>query len=366
MSVRQAQTSGAGAAPDGADAREKLVAAVHEAVARISREGGGYVSKNVLPGVTIVAESPYGKQVKVSFTDEMVDEFSGRLSKGEVKWVKVEVLPEGCRVYLGTRLDPPATWRPSQHLALLPDAFNAALSALGVGELLEKEFGVRLAARGVSVRRMHCLKHYFYLGRIKRAPVVLVSFDVNGEPLTVNALALSFDPEGGEAVLEFDALLRHGDRKLTRRLYVLSWLDRKLWDALRKLKEEGKVRDFRKIYDESGKLDAYVVNLGDREVVITHPEGDCNRHIDFVDEEYIVYHRKLRIERGRGGKIGLEAAAKKWLEEVEEESSRLLASLKQDVRKLLRSGDPRLKELGHLLACLIIQAYREAQAAIPI
>jgi hypothetical protein len=36
-----------------------------------------------------------------------------------------------------------------------------------------------------------------------------------------------------------------------------------------------------------------------------------------------------------------------------------------DARRLLRSRDPRLRDLGHLLAVLIIRAYEEAERVIP-
>jgi hypothetical protein len=363
MSVRQAQVGGAaaGSAPSSAsaDARERLVAAVREAVALISREGGGYITKSVIPGVTIVAKSPYGRKVKVVFSDEVVDELLGRLSESTMKWVGAEVLPEGYTAFLGTMVSLPSTWRSPRYFALLSDAFNAAVSALGVGEVLEKELGLRLEARGVSVRRM------YRADDLKRRPVVLVDFDVNGKPLTANMFTVSFDPDSGRALLRFEALLRHGDRRLARRLYVLAWLRKEMWEALRKLRDEGKVRDFSGGYDEHGKRYIYKVDLGDRKVVVTHPEGDCARFIKFFDEQCIVYDRTLRIERGKGGEINLVAAAEKWLEDIEQESRRLLASLKRDANRLMGSDDPRERELGHLLAVLIKRAYEEAEMAIP-
>jgi hypothetical protein len=196
--------------------------------------------------------------------------------------------------------------------------------------------------------------------------VVLVDFDVNGKPLTANMFKVVFNPDSGRALLRFEVLLHHGDRRLARRLYVLTWLRKEMWETLRKLWDERKVRDFRGGgYDEHGKRYTYEVDLGDKKVVITHPEGDCARFIEFFDEKYIVYDRALSIERGKGGEINLVAAAEKWLKDIEQESRRLLASLKRDAKRLKDSDDPRLRELGHLLAVLIKRAYEEAEMAIP-
>jgi len=104
-------------------------------------------------------------------------------------------------------------------------------------------------------------------------------------------------------------------------------------------------------------------------VKITRPEVSVSVSIRYFDEEYILTGFIYNHEYSRGEKINLAEVLAEIretvLEEVELESSRLVAALIQDARQLLRSKDPKEKDLGFLLAVLIKRAYEEAEMAIP-
>ena len=373
MSVRQAQAGGAaaGSAPSsaGADARERLVAAVREVFERFPRGLRGSSQKGI-PELSAYVEAKgfdiryddSGNMVQefslaVGFTDSMVNEKTGKLEEDVVARVEFITCPAERSVKfveLYTINDPPVTWRPPRALTLLPVAFNTALSVSGAGEALERELGLRLEVRGVSVR------HMYSADDLRRRPVVLVDFDVNGRRLTLNKLLMWFyRDEGGawKALPSCGVLLRHGDRRLAKRLYVLSWLDRELGDALKKFSEEGGYG-----YEEAS---VYRVRLGDKEVEIVPLRFPSWATVHFFDEEYLVANIHERMYRGEDLAGKLEEKAREKLEDIERESSETLAALIQDARRLLSSEDPRLRDLGHLLAVLIKRAYEEAEMAIP-
>ena len=372
MSVRLASPRG-GARGSGAGlrgAKESLVSAIRE-VARKVAEHASRVGERErefyreIPELNayVVAWSP-SNEASVNFKDMLVDENTGRLKEERVASVYVVAVSFEPKVELTTIRKPPVSWQPPQSLALLPAAFNTSLSAFKVGRLLSRELGLRLEARGVSVRRMYSADD------LRRRPVVLVDFDVNGKPLTFNMFMVKFKNYEAEreVTLYYSMLLHHGDRKLARRLYVLAWLSRELEDALRRLSEE-KGYGYKKVsvlFSSGLSYHTYEVDLGDKKVEITRPHLGSTT---YFDEEYLLSEVWGVYEPLRGGELNLaEKLAKRVnseLEEIKQESSKALTMLVEDANRLLGSEDPREKELGTLLAVLIIRAYEEAEMTIP-
>jgi hypothetical protein len=384
MSVRLASprggARGSGAGPSvGANAKELLAKAIRETVSAAVQGDREQVHRDVLPGVDVVARSSYNGRiagVRVGFKDTLVDEFSGRAVEKEVAWVATHmelVRPEVCNVHFYTLDDLPTVWRSPRHLGLLPDAFNAAVSALGVGEVLEKELGLRLEARGVSVRRMYWIKPIRKLFKpfsIKLVPLVLLELDVNGKPLVLKDFHVTLRPMSGEVIIFYDALLRHGDRRFAWRLYMLSWLEAELESALKRLKKE-KGYDYELGTSHAREVDCvYKVRFGDGETEVTCPRLPSS-DIKYIDGEHLVYDGVLHIGDARKTNTAEELVrsitgdAESAIEEAKRKSSEIIAALINDAKRLLGSKDPREKDLGFLLALLIKRAYEEAEMAIP-
>jgi hypothetical protein len=321
-------------------------------------ELGAYVDAKALRWRDSGGKEVRALSLSVGFTDWLVDEKTGKLEERVVAKVKVETRTDGCEVRLST-IELPSCWRPLQSLSLLPTAFNAALSALEVEELLSRELGLRLRARGVTVRRM------FSAESAERRPVVLMDFDASGLPLTFNNLEVALRRYEGSrtATIICSTLLRHGDRKLARRLYMLAWIKRELEDALRRLKEEGRY-SYKKVYvrgGRTGRMRKYVYRVGaeGKKVEIALPYIP----VSFFDEEYILSEIWETYEH-RSGEVNLaEKIAKKGrrkLKEVEQKSREGLTGLVEKAKELLSSEDFRERELGILLALLIKRAYEDA------
>ena len=366
MSVRLTQAAGTKPAGVSADVKGWLAKRMSEVVERASRSGWSFASEDILPGVFASLDATRSsKTVRLGFIDKLFYKAYDRLVEEVVAEVMVAAERTGYKAWLLTKDDLPPSWWPPQHLSLLPAAFNAALSVLGVDRRLSRGLGLRLEARGVQYRRMYTA------WSLERVPVVIVDLNVNGKPFTLKSFRVEHRPRRREVHLDFDVLFRHGDRKLARRLYVLAWLRRELGDALRRLSEEkGYSYEADRSYGSypgEWMRRVYRVRLGDKEVEITRPEVSVG--IRYFDEEYIVTGFVDNYEYSRGEKINLAEMLAKIretvLEEVELESSRLVAALIQDARRLLSSEDPREKDLGHLLAVLIKRAYEEAEMAIP-
>ena len=343
-------------------AREKLVAAIREVASEALRDSSKPTRRDIPELNAYVVAKPQeiwgdGVILIAGFTDALVDEYTGKPEEHVVAWVEAETGRYIRAVRLYTMKLFPSTWRPLPSLGLLPAAFNAALSALGVEERLSREFGVRLEAKGVTVRRM------FVFGT-RRRPVVLVDFDVNGRRFTLDELVMWFRRgEGGawKAFFSCGVLLRHGDRRLAKRLYMLSRLKLELEDALERFCEE-------KGYSCEGTISSgsrlvFALDLEDRKVEVVRPLAPAV----LFDEEYLVLEIGKEHEHRDGTDYAEELAEEsgKALRVVEQESSETLAALIQDANRLLGSEDPREKELGHLLAVLIKRAYEEAEMAIP-
>jgi len=374
MSVRLASSRG-GARGSGAGlrgAKERLVSTIRE-VAREVAEHASRVGERErefyreIPELNayVVAWSP-SNEASVNFKDMLVDEDTGRLKEERVASVYVVADSFEPKVELTTIHKPPVSWQPPQSLALLPAAFNTALSAFKVGRVLSRRLGLRLEVKGVAVR------HMYSADDSKRRPVVLVDFDVNGRRFTLGRLEVKLERENYEAVrkatLNFDVLLRHRDRKLARRLYVLSWLDRELGDALRRLSEE-KGYSYREVTTlfsgEPWLYYTYEVDLGDKKVEITRPHLTS---VTYFDEEYLLSKVWETYEPRRDELNLVEKLAERVnseLEDIERESSEMITGLINDAKRLLDSKDPREKDLGFLLAVLIKRAYEEAEMTIP-
>ena len=383
MSVRLASprggARGSGAGPSvGANAKELLAKAIREIVSAAVQGDRKQVHRDVLPGVDVVARSSYNGRiagVRVGFKDTLVDERSGRAVEKEVAWVATHmelVKPEMCNVHFYTLDDLPTVWWPPRYLGLLPDAFNAAVSALGVGEELGK-LGVRLEARGVTVKRMYWIRpirKLFESSSIKLVPLVLLELDVNGKPLVLKDFHVTLRPKSGEVTILYDALLRHGDRKFARRLYMLSWLDAELKSALERLKKE-KGYDYKLVAPHAREVDCvYKVRFGDGETEVTCPRLSSS-DIKYIDGEHLVYDGMLHISDARKTNTAEELVrsitgdAESAIEKAKRKSSEIIAALINDAKRLLDSKDPREKDLGFLLALLIKRAYEEAEMAIP-
>jgi hypothetical protein len=368
MSVRQAQAGGAAAgsalSSAGAGAKELLEKTIREVFEGFPRGLRGS-SRRGIPELSAYVETwvfdvwyddsenmVRASSLAVGFTDRMVNEKTGKLEEYVVARVEFITCPAERsvrRVELYTIHAPPVTWRPPRALTLLPVAFNAALSVSGASEVLERKHGLRLGARGVSVR------HMYSADDLKRRPVMLVDFDVNGKRLPLNKLVMIF--KRGVDTWEARILLRHGDRKLAMRLYMLAWLKRELGKALKKLSEEKGYG-----YEETP---IYRVRLGDKEVGIVPLELPPWASVHFFDGEYLVTSIYKEGHRGEDLAGKLEEKAGEKLEDIERASRGKLAELVEKTRGLLSSEDFRERDLGILLAVLIKRAYEEAEMAIP-
>ena len=363
MSVRLAgNPQGRGRSPGkerrGAGAREKLEKAIREAVEEVSR-GGKEKSEREVPEAGVLVTAMRGA-VWVDFNDVLV--ISGVPEERRVAQVYVMAEDVVHKVELSTINNPPSiwtpsTWSPSPSLSLLPAAFNTALSLLGTDEALDKRLGVRLRATGVSVRRM-C-----NADDAECAPVVLVDFDVNGRKLTLSNLEVRLERDGDVwgANIVCGALLRHGDRKLAKRFYMLAWLKKEIEKELERFCEE-KGYSYETFYSDDRRAHVFRVSIEDKEVEVEIPYIPA-----FFDEEYVL--RRVYIFYRHGDEMSIAEEIMKVVERDLEwddrASSKSLVWLVTDARRLLRSRDPRLRELGHLLALLIKRAYEEAEMAIP-
>jgi hypothetical protein len=356
MSVRVVEPRGQARLRAGADARRQLVSVIREVARRAAerKEGGG--AFRLVSELNAYVEAEPGRGL-VILMGEVVDEVTGRLVVRDVARAHVRVKQDECEARLSAA-EASVSRHPPQSLALLPDAFNALLSEFKVGRLLGRLGFAGLRARGVSARRM------LNADDLKPKPVVLVGLDVGGRTFTLNAAFHDFhihlerrnDKGAWEARLEYDILVRHGDRKLAKRLYVLAWLRRELRRALERLKEE-------KGYQYTVLYYTFEVNLGDKEVELTFPFPG----VSYLDEEYAVIGKILYLSEDEVPSLAevMARGVVKMLEEIKEESSRRLTMFVEDAKRLMDSKDPRLKELGLLLALLVIKAYEEVERVIP-
>jgi hypothetical protein len=364
----------------GADAKKLLAKAIRETVRTAVRSNRDQFLRDVLPGVDIDVYTFHGgyiTRVHVGFKDTLVDELSGRAEEREVAWVEARLLsssPAKYNVFFHTLpVYLPTNWWPPRHLGLLPDAFNAALSALGAGEVLERELGLRLEARGLTVKRMYEIepvKRLFKPGGIKLVPLVFLELDVSGKPFVFKDFDATLRPESGEVFLTYSVLLRHGDRKFAMRLYMLSWLDTELERALRELKKE-KGYDYERGTPYAREVDCvYKVRFGDGEAEVTCP-WVLPKGIEYIDGEHLVYDGVLHIYDAEKTKTaeelvgGITRDTEGAVEEAKRKSSEIIAALINDAKRLMDGDDPRERDLGILLALLIKRAYQEAERAIP-
>jgi hypothetical protein len=371
MSVRVAEprghAKGVGAGLRGA--KERLVSAIREVVGGLPQEGKVEASRKIPELNAHVVAEQWGarevhRDVTVVFTDVLVDRIISKPMERVVARVGVTANSNSWMVELYTIDDPPVTWRPPRALTLLPVAFNTALSELGVEGLLGGELGLRLRARSVLLRRM-----FDAIGQPRS--VVLVDFDANGKPLVLNTLQLKLRHYWGVwgVNLSCSALLRHGDKKFARRLYMLAWLKKELRKALNRLRKE-KGYDYEVIFDS-----VFRVKLGDGKASvaipiprITLPWDSLQKPVRFFDEEYIVIscgEIERYVSSGKNLAERLAEMCEHVLESVKRDSFWLVAELVEYANRLMGSEDPRLKDLGTLLAVLIKRAYEEAEMAIP-
>jgi len=368
MSVRVRDVSGGGSAAAQGGAEARLASLVSEALKGSAESREYWVKEDEELGVRVDAYVERGvggsyvyRQVYVSFLDSYVDE-SGVLVERAVANVGAAVELFSFHVeYSSERL--PSTWRPPQHLALLPAALNTTLSALGAGKILSERLG--FAVGGASVRYM------FDAYDAKRRPVILLSAKIGGNTYTFNELKVDFLYSAARITdlhLGYSVLLRHGDRRFAKRLYVLAWLGKELEKALERFCVE------RGCKVEGGGL--YRVWL--KGEVVKFPNPRLDGEVNYFDEEYLALkqtsprltlegHEPILVLEGRRLHLSeaLEYEHKRSLERVKSRSKNKLRDLVKTANRLMDSKDPRLKDLGFLLAVLIIRAYEEAEMAIP-
>lgn len=349
----------------GAKARTRMVSLVRKAIRRASKKEGRWVDlKDDKLGVVVIAHVKEGlrrgayphRTVYVEVFDKFVSS-SGPLSEHIVAGVKVLASSHSYEVKFSQKECLPFNWRAPPTLRLLPTAFNAALSALGAGEGISEEFGLRVEMKRVFARSM------YHAHDPKCRRVILAEFEINGRPYIFGHFRAGFsrDASAGRKHVELSGLgcIRHGDVKLARRLYLLSAFRRVLEETLDRLEEEGRG-------EGEWNISHYKVRFRGKEVVIPDPYIPG---VVYFDEECIVcYTGWITQEVGGDESNPAETLSRESLNHLEWIRSKSLQKVVEVVDKakeLLRSKDPELSELGHILAWLIKEAYEEAERAIP-